>query len=278
MQPLQPLSGIPYSSKLFSLNTLLKVDCIVIIEIHNSNMDNAQDDVCICPSFNSYSSDRLPEIAIRVADDDFEFALLREDKEVSAADDGPVFPVFNRDLIECGGIEQPESNNLIPLRKLFAEEDNEERDSQPSCSSSEADELENVPAGTYCVWRPLPSQCEKSKSTGSASRRWKIRDLLRRSKSDGKESFVFLTPKQREENPVKLMLRSPEQGRGKGSNSAAAASAHEAFYVRNRAMKEEDKRKSYLPYRRDLVGFFANVSGVRTSFSRASKDCTLHAN
>ncbi|KAG6410219.1 hypothetical protein SASPL_128272 [Salvia splendens] len=242
-------------------------------------MNNGQDDVCICPSFNSYSSDRLPEIAIRVAraDDDFEFALLREDKEVSAAEflfDGPVFPVFNRDLIECGGIEQPESNNLIPLRKLFAEEDNEDRYSPPSCSSSEADELENVPAGTYCVWRPraapppLPSQCEKSKSTGSASRRWKIRDLLRRSKSDGKESFVFLTPKQREENPVKLMLRSPEKGRGKGSNSAAAASAHEAFYVRNRAMKEEDKRKSYLPYRRDLVGFFANVSGVRTSFSR----------
>ncbi|KAL1553371.1 hypothetical protein AAHA92_14060 [Salvia divinorum] len=248
-------------------------------------MNDGQDDVCICPSFNTYSSDRLPEIAIRVAgdgpraaaDDDFEFALLREDKEVSAAEflyDGPVFPVFNRDLIECGGSEQPESNNLIPLSKLFAEEDYEERDSPPSCSSSEADELENVPAGTYCVWRPraaappLPSQCEKSKSTGSASRRWKIRDLLRRSKSDGKESFVFLAPKQREVNPVKLMLRSPEKGRGKGSNSRAAASAHEAFYVRNRAMKEEDKRKSYLPYRRDLVGFFANVSGVRTSFSR----------
>ncbi|KAG6412817.1 hypothetical protein SASPL_125508 [Salvia splendens] len=242
-------------------------------------MDNAQHDVCICPSFNSYSSDRLPEIAIRVtgdrprADDDFEFALLREDKEVSAVEflyDGPVFPVFNHDMIECGGIEQSESSNLIPLSKLFAEEDNEERDSQPSCSSSEADELENVPAGTYCVWRPraapLPSQCEKSKSTGSASRRWKIRDLLRRSKSDGKESFVFLAPKQREENPVKVMLRSPEKGRGKGSNSAA--SAHEAFYLRNRAMKEEDRKKSYLPYRRDLVGFFANVSGVRTSFSR----------
>ncbi|XP_057791752.1 uncharacterized protein LOC131008738 [Salvia miltiorrhiza] len=244
----------------------------------------------ICPSFNSYSSDRLAEIAIRVAgdnprdaagiddtggDDDFEFALLlREDKEVSASEflyDGPVFPVFNRDLIESGS----ESNNLIPLSKLFAEEDDEERDCPPSCSSSEADELENVPAGTYCVWRPrtvpppLPSQCEKSKSTGSASRRWKIRDLLRRSKSDGKESFVFLTPKHREENLEKLTIRAPAKVHGKGSHSAAPPppSAHEAFYVQNRAMKEGNKRKSYLPYRRDLVGFFANVSGVRTSFS-----------
>lgn len=258
-------------------------------------MNNGQDDVCICPSFNSYSSDRLREIAVRVAgdrprdtddtggDEDFEFALLSENKEVSAAEflyEGPVFPVFNRDLIESagelstsgGGSEQPQSSNLIPLSKLFAEED----EFLPSSSSSEADELENVPAGTYCVWRPraapppLPNQCEKSKSTGSASKRWKIRDLLRRSKSDGKESFVFLTSKQREENSEKSILRAPEKRRGKGSHPAAAApppSAHEAFYVRNRALKEGDKRKSYLPYRKDLVGFFANVSGVRTSFS-----------
>lgn len=251
----------------------------------------SREDLCICPSFSNYSSDRLAEIAARVADDDspsaaagneasggdddFEFALVREDQEVSAAEflhDGPVFPVFNRDLI--GSSEQPESNNLISLSELFAEEDDERRGSPPSCSSSEADELENIPVGTYCVWRPraapppLPSQCEKSKSTGSASRRWKLRDLLRRSKSDGNESYVFLTPKHREEKSEKSPPRAPKKGNGKGSHPEAPpppppTSAHEAFYVRNRAMKEGDKRKSYLPYRRDLVGFFANVSGVR---------------
>lgn len=248
-------------------------------------MNNSREDVCTCPSFNSYSSDRLAEIATRVAavgnegsgeDDDFEFSVVREDKEVSAAqflNDGPVFPVFNRDLIENDGSEQPESNNLISLSELFAEED-EERGYPPSCSSSEADELENVPVGTYCVWRPraapppLPSQCEKSKSTGSASRRWKLRDLLRRSKSDGNESFVFLTRKRREEKPEKSPPRAPQAGSGNRSHPEAAPppSAHEAFYVRNRAAKEGDRRKSYLPYRRDLVGFFANVSGVRRNF------------
>lgn len=244
-------------------------------------MNNAQDDVSVCPSFNSYSTDRLAEIAVRVAgDDDFEFALVRQDKEVSASEllyGGPVFPLFNRDLIE-NGCEQPlESNNLVPLSKLFAEEA-EEREFPPSCSSSEADELENIPAGTYCVWRPrmaeppMPSQCKKSKSTGSASKRWKLRDLLRRSKSDGKESFVFLTPKHREEKPNKLInnIQAPKRENSGGLHSAAAPpspSAHEAFYVRNRAMKEGDKKKSYLPYRRDLVGLFANVNGVRRSFS-----------
>lgn len=250
-------------------------------------MYTSQDDVFVCPSFNSYSSDRLADIAVRVAgaDDDFEFALVREDKEVSAAEllySGPVFPLFNRDLIENGGElstssgceQRLESSNLVPLSKLFAEEDDDdERGSPPSCSSSEADELENIPAGTYCVWRPrmaeppMPSQCKKSKSTGSASKRWKLRDLLRRSKSDGKESFVFLTPKHREEKSNKLVnIQAPKRENSGGLHSAAA-SAHEAFYVRNRAMKEEDKKKSYLPYRRDLVGFFANVNGVRRSFS-----------
>ncbi|KAL0431658.1 UNVERIFIED_CONTAM: hypothetical protein Sradi_0791800 [Sesamum radiatum] len=200
-------------------------------------MDKSEEDVYICPSFNSYSSDRLAEIAVRVAvekseedtgdddDGDFEFALVREDKEVSAAEFlyggqiGRIFPVFNRDLLidkdgdQLSTISEEkilDPSIAIPLSKLFIEED-QERDSPASCSSSEADELENIPAGTYCVWRPkmaespMPSQCKKSKSTGSASKRWKFRDLLRRSNSDGKDSFVFLTPKRREEKPEKLI-------------------------------------------------------------------------
>ncbi|KAK4426150.1 hypothetical protein Salat_1383500 [Sesamum alatum] len=263
-------------------------------------MDKSEEDVYICPSFNSYSSDRLAEIAVRVAgeksedsagDDDFEFALVREDEEISAevflygGQIGPIFPVFNRDLLnvdkdgELSTISEEkilEQSIAIPLSKLFIEED-QERDCPASCSSSEADELENIPAGTYCVWRPkmaespLPSQCKKSKSTGSASKRWKFRDLLRRSNSDGKDSFVFLTPKRREEKQDKLIQLATKKSkenvvRSASGYSAGSPSAHEALYVRNRAMKEGDKKKSYLPYRQDLVGFFANANGLRGSF------------
>ncbi|RAL40910.1 hypothetical protein DM860_008608 [Cuscuta australis] len=52
------------------------------------------------------------------------------------------------------------------------------------------------------------------------------------------------------------------QAKKKKKKSAAAAppmAAHEAFYLRSKAAKEGEKRKSYLPYRRELVGFFANV-------------------
>ncbi|KAL7094831.1 hypothetical protein ACP275_11G129400 [Erythranthe tilingii] len=241
-------------------------------------MNNSQDDVYVCPSFSSYSSDRLAETAVRVAagDEDFEFA---EEFFHGAGQIRTVFPVFNRNLLLDGGGEAStsggenapvESSVVVPLSRLFIEEDRE-RDSPPSCSSSEADELENIPAGTYCVWRPklaeppLPSQCRKSKSTGSASKRWKFRDLLRRSKSDGKDSFVFLHQKQQEDKSDKSYKSTnltSEKANAKRSTAAAAAapSAHEAFYVRNRAMKEGDKKKSYLPYRQGLVGFFGNVN------------------
>ncbi|CAI0411330.1 unnamed protein product [Linum tenue] len=75
-----------------------------------------------------------------------------------------------------------------------------------------SEELEGLPGGTYCVWNPkkgpdddsggrkeeletAPEIRKKSKSTGYDSKRWKFRDLLYRSHSDGKDSFVFLAPK-----------------------------------------------------------------------------------
>ncbi|KAK7244164.1 hypothetical protein RIF29_38982 [Crotalaria pallida] len=78
----------------------------------------------------------------------------------------------------------------------------------PSSSSLEVEELDGIPTGTYCVWTPKsvqsvqasPNRCKKSNSTGSSSaspsKRWKLLDLLRRSKSEGKSTFVFLKKKE----------------------------------------------------------------------------------
>lgn len=280
------------------------------------------------PSFSSYSSDRLAEIAAKTADefkresstlpvefiaeerdgeedeneDDFEFSLVPEHSEgfavaVAVADAdadadecfydgrqiGSVFPVFNRKLLldteQDRGDEDKElrardidSSVRIPLRNLFLQ-GKEENDLEPqaSSSSSEADELESLPPGTYCVWRPkrnepFPTECKKSSSTGSASKRWKLRDLLRRMNSDVNDSYVFLTPKKEENSKSKesgMVLKVTGKTKVKKNKDAAPSSsmaAHEAFYLRNKAAKEGEKRKSYLPYRRELVGFFANVN------------------
>ncbi|KAI3858224.1 hypothetical protein MKW92_014053 [Papaver armeniacum] len=253
---------------------------------------------------------------------EFEFSFLSGDGIAISADEifangqiRPVYPIFNRDLLFAGGKDdydeddrskQPKKNNSS-LRKLFIGE--REEDDGHSCSSSEADvdELDNLPAGTYCVWKPKqqsstassPDTCKKSKSTGSSSssasrsattvaasvsKRWRFRDFLFRSNSDGKDTFVFLTPSSGTSTNKMMMKNRKEEklvieeklekvvvtgnkvaaGKGKLKSGAAAAevSAHEIHYVRNRALKENDRKKSYLPYRQDLVGFFANVNGL----------------
>ncbi|KAF3444653.1 hypothetical protein FNV43_RR14346 [Rhamnella rubrinervis] len=250
--------------------------------------------------FNSYSSDKLVDTASKVCsefsnlglepseefhgDDDFEFvSIFNAGDQVSVNGQvGQVFPVFNRDLLLDGDLDRNH-------------EDEERVAGKPSSSSSsEADELERVPPGTYCVWTPRrsapesPAQCKKSKSTGSSSKRWRLRDLLRRSNSDGKDSFVFLTPLSASKNMEDKVAEKLNIKEKKSSSSTAAdhkvvkkiaggkakakgtsekvATAHEAFYVRNRKLKEGDKRRSYLPYRQDLVGFFANVNAMGRSF------------
>ncbi|KAK4362355.1 hypothetical protein RND71_017596 [Anisodus tanguticus] len=200
-------------------------------------------------------------------DDEFEFSFIKE-SEISpvAADEifyngqiRPIYPILfsNNNDIMNGSSNSNTTSDVedacarpktirFPLRKLFLEE---EREANSSCSSSEADDLESIPAGTYCVWRPKETEkpdgsCKKSNSTGS-SKRWKFRDLLHRSNSDGKDTFVFLTPLKKKENKAEK----------KTDNNAPKVSAMHN-YVKNGG----EKRKTYLPYRQDLVGFFSTPS------------------
>ncbi|VFQ91896.1 unnamed protein product [Cuscuta campestris] len=220
-------------------------------------------------------------------EDDFEFSFVRENFDafpggfVYDGQIGSVFPVFNRDLLLDEGFRDPDrgdegkalresSAGISSLKNLFLDEQ-----PQSSSSSSDADELDCVPPGTYCVWRPKkidesPSSSlgKKSSSTGSHSMPRRIRDLLCRVNSHGNDRYVFLTPKTGETSKaanrpgVETEAAGKTQAKKKKSKSAAAAppmAAHEAFYLRSKAAKEGEKRKSYLPYRRELVGFFANV-------------------
>ncbi|KAL1814676.1 hypothetical protein ACET3Z_017250 [Daucus carota] len=151
----------------------------------------------------------------------------------------PVYPLFNTELV-FGNTETfpqissyiitPKASARLPLGKLFIEERENCTTSSSSSSSSESDELDKLPAETYCVWKPNtgdnPRELrKKSSSAGTNSKRWKFRDLLHKSNSDGNETFDFLGHKKA---PV----------------------------------KESDARRSYLPHKKDLVELFFNVNGV----------------
>ncbi|XWS44177.1 hypothetical protein CRYUN_Cryun15aG0022000 [Craigia yunnanensis] len=252
-------------------------------------MHNDSSELSFCPSFNIYSTDKkLVDIAATVSresdgvfdDEEFEFFNnLWEAPELSS------FPVFNRDLLLNGEGDDDEVEEAIriPLRNLFIGDG----DVPSSSSSSSADELEGLPTETYCVWKPKqspessPNMCKKSKSTGSSSsKRWRlIKDLLKRSNSDSKfstSSFLSLNfdkstiEKKHEEKASKKTATTKKKNEGEVTATkmkrVEKASAHEVFYVRNKALKEGDKRRSYLPYRQDLVGIFANVNGLGRTF------------
>ncbi|XP_022733618.1 uncharacterized protein LOC111287366 [Durio zibethinus] len=215
-------------------------------------------------------------------DEEFSFVCLNPDGSPISADDvfqngqiRPVFPLFNQDLLsadEDGPILKSEEGEVSlrpPLRKLFVE------DSPATTSSSSSD-----PVGPHCEWRrggrtveeTSPNTCKKSNSTGF-SKLWRVRDLMHRSSSDGKDAFVFLhhppstssvkTEKKNEKEEKNLKVKETGEKpmvKKEKSGKTASLSAHEKLYVKNRAMREGDKRRSYLPY--GQVGFFTNVNGL----------------
>ncbi|CAK8563042.1 unnamed protein product [Lathyrus sativus] len=161
------------------------------------------------PSFSSYSSDTLAQIATRVIHTDdtlldssqpndtvndnfeFDFTFLSTDSDTVSADDifhngqiTPTYPLFDQSLLNGVVLRShvlPETvprRRRLPLKKLMEDD-------------GKGKELDGVAAGSYCVWTP---PCKKNSSTESESKRWKFRDLLLRSHSDGKkDSLLFFT-------------------------------------------------------------------------------------
>lgn len=272
----------------------------------------------LCPSFSTYSSNNINDIADQVThendnfntqndtdENDFEFVAFQKATDEtfhhhrhSASN---VFPIFNRELLsdedDDGAVSDTEAIH-IPLRKLLIGDEKRDSDPLPSLSVSlSEDNLEVVPASNYCLWTPKSPQaspskfnfCKKSNSTGSSSssssKRWKFLGLLRRSKSDGKESLAVLTPPYPSESPllglkkeVKDVNSKKKSDENKDSkvarkkipatvNKIPASAVYEALYGR----KREIRRTSYLPYKQHLVGF-----GVTSNFNSTGRGFPLH--
>ncbi|XP_071738986.1 uncharacterized protein [Rutidosis leptorrhynchoides] len=237
------------------------------------------DDLGFCPSFSCYSSDslastaaaristQLQEQAVPFHDgDDFEFPSDEISGENINSDDRTVFPLFNRDIPFHNQVDHERTTDCADsLAKLFISE----RAESVSYSSDESEDEEA--SGASCVWRYKSdtgssslSKCKKSSSTGSGSKRWRIRDLLRRSNSEGKEPVMLLTnntsKKKKDEKRFTDEVAVISAGKLKPS-------VHELLYVQQRAKREGVKRKSYLPYRQGLVGLFSsNVNGKGNKF------------
>ncbi|OIT36782.1 PREDICTED: uncharacterized protein LOC109241637 [Nicotiana attenuata] len=231
---------------------------------------------------------------VDASDEDFSFicgVLTSPIAAEEAFDNGqirPFFPLFNKDLL----LSDIDFNNLKnrlpvhpPVNKVFVETE----DNDPPTTSSSSNENEEI-SGPYCEWSKKaveantnPAEgCKKSNSTGF-SKLWRFRDFIRRSNSDGRDAFVFLNnptttskvvKKEEEEEKVLEKLKETSisdevkvkkvitQKKKKVVKKSEAVLAHEA-YMKSKA-RDEERRRSYLPYRPELVGFFTNVNGGLT--------------
>jgi hypothetical protein len=166
--------------------------------------------VLVSPSFNSYFSGKLVEIAARVVqelrqetnpdddifswaaenpppqsqeisnsgeeedEDEFEFVVVCKELKYSSpisADEifyngqiRPLYLIFDQTLLlndsytnaDHSRASKTSTHCCSPLKKLMVEEREQQEEAREpmSCSSSQADELDGVPPGTYYVWTP----------------------------------------------------------------------------------------------------------------------------
>lgn len=208
---------------------------------------------------------------------EFSFAGANPDGSLISAEDvfqngqiRPMYPLFGRSLLFSDSQDEaPESTAEAsyprpPLKKVFVE-------------MPEPNKLDGGAEGTYCVWNSKtveeaapPEACSKSNSTGF-SRLWRFKDLVRRSNSDGKDAFVFLNAHRSRVGGGKARRakKDGEVSREKVGKTAATKKAKRPVATaEGQAAGEKhsvcNRRKSYLPYRQNLVGlgFFTNVSGM----------------
>ncbi|XP_050877873.1 uncharacterized protein LOC127081690 [Lathyrus oleraceus] len=169
------------------------------------------------------------------ADDIFENGKMRA-----------LLPTFDQSLQLFPTINNNASHIRHPLKNIFIKN----YLSPQSISSGISKETQNEILQNITM--KASSECyEKSNSTGS-SNLWRFRQNLDlRSNSDHKDSFVILNPSESKTsikpNVENIIIKKRK------------VTAYEKLYVTNKARKGSNKRRSLLPYKHGLFGFFTNM-------------------
>lgn len=202
------------------------------------------------------------EAEVSDADDDFSFVINGSDPTlVTDAPNRPYFPLFNRDLLlarEDYKTSDHKSVSKPPVQKIFMETTSSSKKGE---NNSETDTVNGIASGPYCAWeKTSPELSKKSNSTGF-SKLWRFKEYLSRSHSDGNDAFVFLH-KPVHKKPAEVKVSSEgEKKVVKKVKKSKELSAHEVYLRSKGIYPEHDKRRSYLPYKPEVVGFFTSVNG-----------------
>lgn len=183
-------------------------------------------------------------------DEDFTFAINGGDSSPISADDAfehgqirQAYPLFNRDLLLSeGDLSLPVRP---PVENVFIES-----------PARKSDEIDRIAAGPYSKSTEMS---KKSNSTGF-SKLWRFKEYMQRSNSDGRDAYVFFNHSETK-NSGSSEKKAAVGEKKKVKKGDKTMSSHEVYLKKKGYNPEEERRKSYLPYRPELVGFFTNVSG-----------------
>lgn len=246
--------------------TLLRLQALSILSVPHSFLDS-DDFTPISTNLDPHSNSRQQihdHNEENIEEQEFSFACTNSQERLAFADEifengkiRPTFHAFDQSFIFSNENNVAGSPLRAPLKKLFVEQQN----SFCSKSSSISKELHNDPSENMTMVEVTTSKdnCKKSNSTGF-SKSWRFRrDLKTRSNSDGGDAFVFLKPHIPEKHNEAKIENVPVK-KGNGGKRKTTLSAHEKLYMMNKMRKETNRRKSFLPYKQNLVGLFSNVN------------------
>ncbi|XP_009801010.1 protein gar2-like [Nicotiana sylvestris] len=170
----------------------------------------------------------------------------------------------NQNLENSSSSREKGTRSLSPFRvsDLLYDQENNQQNPKKSASVSSS------------------SSSSSSSSTSSVSsmislwsKKWKLKDLfLFRSSSEGRASSAEqlnkyeLLKKSHQEDVKNSSFRSTDSVR---SRKKGPVSAHELHYTMNRAVSEEMKKKTYLPYKQGLLGCLGFNASMRDSVSKS---------
>ncbi|OIW15248.1 hypothetical protein TanjilG_17568 [Lupinus angustifolius] len=174
----------------------------------------------------------------------------------------PMFPICGQSALHADTHKKRTLSPRPPLKKLFVEEHNhlssmlDRKTEEPLYKWSEEMTILEVVTSH--------ERCKKSSSTGFSDQLRIMRDMKLRSNSEGDDTFILMNPsspappKQVKHNDLKD--KNVTKKKTKKEEHKIEFSAYEKHYRMSRTRKEGDKRRSFLPYKQVMVGFFAKTN------------------
>ncbi|CAI8607515.1 unnamed protein product [Vicia faba] len=207
-------------------------------QIHNSDGENTEE-----REF-TFSSTDVQGMEIFV-DDLFENGKMRT-----------LLPTFNQSLQFFPTTNNNASHLGPPIKNVFIKNSISPNSISGGISKKTQNELllnMTIKSSSDCY--------EKSNSTGS-SNLWRLRQNLNlRSNSDHMDSYVILNPSV-PKTTIKHKVDDIIVKKRKGDQPKNTLSAYEKLYVKNKMRKGINKRRSFLPYKHNIFGFFTNMHGL----------------